>query len=145
MAEGKWKSIKQFMCCDKRRKIGYADEFFDFEEFNELKAEAKKKEAPRKKKEEKQKKKSAPKTVYKLPLTLKSIAGDLVMTEGTGTEEEVKQFLAEQAHSLQSVMFQRKRMHICAAQRTMKEWKKEPSRLTECRCSLGQKQWMLRH
>ena len=29
--------------------------FFDFEEFNELKAEAKKKEAPRKKKEEKQK------------------------------------------------------------------------------------------
>ena len=70
--------------------------FFDFEEFNELKAEAKKKEAPRKKKEEKQKKKSAPKTVYKLPLTLKSIAGDLVMTEGTGTEEEVKQFLAEQ-------------------------------------------------
>ena len=28
MAEGKWKSIKQFMCCDKRRKIGYADEFF---------------------------------------------------------------------------------------------------------------------
>ena len=50
--------------------------FFDFEEFNELKAEAKKKEAPRKKKEEKQKKKSAPKTVYKLPLTLKSIAGD---------------------------------------------------------------------
>lgn len=31
--------------------------FFDFEEFNELKAEAKKKEAPRKKKEEKQKKK----------------------------------------------------------------------------------------
>ena len=32
--------------------------FFDFEEFNELKAEAKKKEAPRKKKEEKQKKKS---------------------------------------------------------------------------------------
>ena len=27
--------------------------FFDFEEFNELKAEAKKKEAPRKKKEEK--------------------------------------------------------------------------------------------
>ena len=43
--------------------------FFDFEEFNELKAEAKKKEAPRKKKEEKQKKKSAPKTVYKLPLT----------------------------------------------------------------------------
>ena len=58
--------------------------FFDFEEFNELKAEAKKKEAPRKKKEEKQKKKSAPKTVYKLPLTLKSIAGDLVMTEGTG-------------------------------------------------------------
>ena len=41
--------------------------FFDFEEFNELKAEAKKKEAPRKKKEEKQKKKSAPKTVYKLP------------------------------------------------------------------------------
>ena len=104
--------------------------FFDLEEFNELKAEAKKKEAPRKKKEEKQKKKSAPKTVYKLPLTLKSIAGDLVMTEGTGTEEEVKQFLAE---------------HICAAQRTMKEWKKEPSRLTECRCSLGQKQWMLRH
>ena len=66
--------------------------FFDFEEFNELKAEAKKKEAPRKKKEEKQKKKSAPKTVYKLPLTLKSIAGDLEMTEGTGTEEEVKEF-----------------------------------------------------
>ena len=31
--------------------------FFDFEEFNELKDEAKKKEAPRKKKEEKQKKK----------------------------------------------------------------------------------------
>ena len=31
--------------------------FFDFEEFNELKAEAKKKEAPRKKKEEKKKKK----------------------------------------------------------------------------------------
>ena len=31
--------------------------FFDFEEFNELKVEAKKKEAPRKKKEEKQKKK----------------------------------------------------------------------------------------
>lgn len=40
--------------------------FFDFEEFNELKAEAKKKEAPRKKKEEKKKKKAAPKTVYKL-------------------------------------------------------------------------------
>ena len=66
--------------------------FFDFEEFNELKAEAKKKEAPRKKKEEKQKKKAAPKTVYKLPLTLKSVAGDLMMTEGTGTEEEVKEF-----------------------------------------------------
>ena len=31
--------------------------FFDFEEFNELKAEAKKKEAPRKKKEEKQEEK----------------------------------------------------------------------------------------
>ena len=41
-------------------------------------------------------KKAAPKTVYKLPLTLKSVAGDLMMTEGTGTEEEVKQFLAEQ-------------------------------------------------
>ena len=53
--------------------------FFDFEEFNELKAEAKKKEAPRKKKEEKQKKKSAPKTVYKLPLTLK--------TYGTTTDD----------------------------------------------------------
>ena len=122
--------------------------FFDFEEFNELKAEAKKKEAPRKKKEEKPKKKSAPKTVYKLPLTLKSIAGDLVMTEGTGTEEEVKEFremLIDWYYSLQSVMFQRKMMHICAAQRIMKEWKKEPSRLTECRCSLGQKQWMLRH
>ena len=118
--------------------------FFDFEEFNELKAEAKKKEAPRKKKEEKQKKKSAPKTVYKLPLTLKSIAGDLVMTEGTGTEEEVKQFLAEQGPFF-AICDVSKRMHICAAQRTMKEWKKEPSRLTECRCSLGQKQWMLRH
>lgn len=58
--------------------------FFDFEEFNELKAEAKKKEAPRKKKEEKQKKKSAPKTVYKLPLTLKSIAGESGDDGGNG-------------------------------------------------------------
>lgn len=54
--------------------------FFDFEEFNELKAEAKKKEAPRKKKEEKQKKKSAPKTVYKLPLTLKSMDPYMICT-----------------------------------------------------------------
>ena len=66
--------------------------FFDFEEFNELKAEAKKKEAPRKKKEEKQKKKSAPKTVYKLPLTLKSIAGDLVMTEGEVDQNAFKEY-----------------------------------------------------
>ena len=35
--------------------------FFDFEEFNELKAEAKKKETPKKNKEEKQKKKTAQK------------------------------------------------------------------------------------
>ncbi len=33
--------------------------FFDFEEFNELKAEAKKKEAPRKKKEERRRKSCA--------------------------------------------------------------------------------------
>lgn len=42
--------------------------FFDFEEFNELKAEAKKKEAPRKKKEEKQKKKSRRKRFTSCPL-----------------------------------------------------------------------------
>ena len=70
--------------------------FFDFEEFNELKAEAKKKEAPRKKKEEKQKKNLRRKR-FTSRLTLKSIlAGDLVMTEGTGTEKKAKQFLAEQ-------------------------------------------------
>lgn len=145
MAEGKWKSIKQFMCCDKRRKIGYADEFFDFEEFNELKAEAKKKEAPRKKKEEKQKKKSAPKTVYKLPLTLKSIAGDLVMTEGTGTEEEVKQFLAEQGPFFAICDVSKKEDAYLCRPKNHEGVEKEPSRLTECRCSLGQKQWMLRH
>ena len=70
--------------------------FFDMEEFAELKAEVKKKEAP-KKKEGKQstKGKSSPKPIYKLPLTMKSVAGDLVMTDGKGTEEEVKKFLAE--------------------------------------------------